>query len=182
MLRVAFYFSERTDFMLFTKKKTCTSLSENGFEIRTASDEKEFRSALQLAEDVFMEFEAPLFGERGVESFKAFIWGRRVQDMIESGEFPIWCCYKENQLVGMMALRDRSHISLAFVRGDFHRQGIGRMLFAQAKRYAKMNFKRSMTVNASAFGIPFYRSLGFRETDMENVVDGIASTPMTIKI
>ncbi len=168
--------------MLFIRKKAVEAVIENGFEIRLAVTEDEINSALQLAEDVFMVFEAPQFSERGVESFRSFIWGRRVRNLIDSGEFPVWCCYKDNQLVGMMAVRERNHISLAFVHKDFHRQGIGRMLFSQAKKYAKSYLKHNMTVNASAYGIPFYRALGFIETDMENVVDGIASTPMAIKI
>ena len=169
--------------MLFGKKKSASEVvSEGRFEIKRLTAKEDIRASLQLAEDVFMQFEAPDFPPRGVESFKSFIWGRRVKEMLEDGSFTLWGCYCENQLVGMLAMRDNSHISLLFVMGDFHRQGIGRMLYSQAKKYAALHLKRKITVNASPYGLPFYRAIGFKETDMENVVDGVRSTPMEAKI
>ena len=169
--------------MFFSRKKAVSEIiTEGRFEIKRLTTKEDIRASLQLAEDVFMQFEAPDFPPRGVESFKSFIWGRRVKEMIEDGSFALWSCYCENQLVGMLAMRDNSHISLLFVIGDFHRQGIGRMLFAQAKKYAALHLKRKITVNASPYGLPFYRAIGFKETDMENVIDGVRSTPMEAKI
>ncbi len=169
--------------MLFSKKKSASEvITEGRFEIKRLTAKEDIRASLQLAEDVFMQFEAPDFPPRGVESFKSFIWGRRVAEMIEDGNFVVWGCYCEGQLVGMLAIRDNSHISLLFVMGDFHRQGIGRMLYAQAKKYAALHLKRKITVNASPYGLPFYRAIGFKETDMENVIDGVRSTPMEVKI
>ncbi len=60
----------------------------------------------------------------------------------------------------MIALRDCEHISLAFVRSDFHRQGIGRMLYAAAKAEALSHGTKRITVNASDCGIPFYHAMG----------------------
>ena len=169
--------------MLFGKKKTASEvITEGRFEIKRLTAKEDIRASLQLAEDVFMQFEAPDFTPRGVESFKSFIWGRRVKEMIKDGSFVVWGCYCENQLVGMLAMRDCQHISLAFVMADFHRQGIGRMLYSQAKKYATLHLKRKITVNASPYGLPFYRAIGFKETDMENVIDGVRSTPMEAKL
>ena len=169
--------------MLFSKKKSAAEIVSDGrFEIKRLTAKEDIRASLQLAEDVFMQFEAPDFPPRGVESFKNFIWGRRVAEMIDEGSFVVWGCYCEKQLVGMLAMRDCQHISLAFVMADFHRQGIGRMLYSQAKKHAALPLKRKITVNASPYGLPFYRAIGFKETDMENVVDGVRSTPMEAKI
>ena len=169
--------------MLFSKKKTGSEVVSDGrFEIKKLTAKEDIRASLKLAEDVFMQFEAPDFPPRGVESFKNFIWGRRVKDMLEDGSFIVWGCYCKTQLVGMLALRDCNHISLLFVLGDFHRQGIGRMLFAQAKKHAILHLKRKITVNASPYGLPFYHAIGFRETDMESIVDGVRTTPMEAKI
>ncbi len=165
--------------MLFGRKKAA---SEGRFVVKRLSDREDIRASFQLAEEVFMQFEAPEFSQRGTDSFLGFLWGKRVQEMIEDGSFVIWGCYCEGQLAGMLAMRDFQHISLAFVKSDFHRRGIGRMLFTQAKKYAASHLKRKITVNASPYGLPFYRALGFVETDMENVVDGVRSTPMAVKI
>ena len=142
------------------------------------SKNTEIKEALQLAEDVFMQFEAPYFSERGVKSFTDFLWGKNVKKMLAEGSFVVWGCYIEKRLAGMMALRENSHISLAFVHGDFHRQGIGRMLYAEASRYAAAKNVKKITVNASDYGIPFYRAMGFKETDMQLEADGIFYTPM----
>lgn len=149
------------------------------YTVKTLSKSNEIKEALQLAQDVFMQFEAPYFTKRGVKSFTDFLWGKNVKKMLAKGEFVIWGCYSGDVLAGMIALRNGSHISLAFVRGDFHRQGIGRMLYAEAKARALAYKAKRITVNASDFGIPFYRAMGFKETDMQLEADGIIYTPMT---
>ena len=158
-------------------------MNNNNFRISTARNNAEINSAFHLAEKVFMEFEAPTFTQRGIDSFLDFLWGKRVREMIKDGDFKVWVCYAQNafaeeELVGMLALREGCHISLAFIRGDFHRQGIGRMLYDLAKKYALAMGTEIITVNASDYGIPFYRAMGFRETDMQLDSDGILYTPM----
>ena len=148
------------------------------YTIKMLSKRSEIKSALQLAEDVFLQFEAPLFSKKGTESFLSFVWGKNVKKMLADGSFIIWGCYSGDILVGMLALRNACHISLAFVRGDFHRQGIGRMLYAEAANYALAKGTKKITVNASDYGIPFYRAMGFKETDMQQEADGIIYTPM----
>ncbi len=151
------------------------------YTVKMLSDKKEITSALQLAEDVFLLFEAPFFTKNGTESFLSFVWGNNVKKMLADRSFVVWGCYSGSVLVGMMALRNECHISLAFVRGDFHRQGIGRMLYAEAKNYALAKGAKKITVNASDYGIPFYRAMGFKETDMQLEADGIIYTPMECK-
>ncbi|MCH5349216.1 MAG: GNAT family N-acetyltransferase [Oscillospiraceae bacterium] len=157
-------------------------MQNNNFRISVPQNMEEINKARRLAEEVFMQFEAPTFIQRGVDSFLDFLWGKRVQEMIDEGSMKIWCCYSDDQLVGMLALREREHISLAFVKGDFHRQGIGRMLYAEAKKYALAMGTKRITVNASDYGLPFYKAMGFRETDMQLTADGIIYTPMEVKI
>lgn len=150
--------------------------------VKLLSESNEINEALNLAEAVFMEFEAPAFSAEGTESFVDFVRGKHLAQMISGGNTVIWGCYSGDTLVGMLAMRDNSHISLAFVRGDLHRRGIGRMLCAEAKARALAHGTKRITVNASDFGIPFYRAMGFKETDMQLEADGIIYTPMAAKI
>lgn len=150
--------------------------------ISMPKDREEIKKAFELAEKVFMEFEAPSFSKRGTESFLSFLWGKRVQEMLDEDSFKVWVCHAEGELAGMLALRESEHISLLFVRGDFHRQGIGRMLYAEAMNYALAAGTGFITVNASDYGLPFYKAMGFYETDMQLVTDGIIYTPMEAKI
>lgn len=169
--------------MLFKNKRNGDCLSANGFEVKRLTKREDINAAFKLAEEVFMRFEAPVFSKRGVESFLDFLWGNRVKEMLADGEYAVWGCYSGgSKPVGMMALRGGEHISLAFVRADFHRQGVGRMLYSAVRRYAVRNGTRSITVNASDYGIPFYRAMGFKETDMRLMTDGIVYTPMTCTV
>ena len=59
--------------------------------------------------------------------------------------------------------------------GRFHRRGIGKALFAQA---CQENFSGKMTVNSSPFAVPVYHQLGFKDSDNEQVVNGLRFTPM----
>ena len=152
------------------------------YTVKMLSKSNEIKSALKLAEEVFMQFEAPHFSPKGVKSFTDFLWGKNVKKMLAKGEFVIWGCYSGDVIVGMIALRNGCHISLAFVRGDFHRQGIGRMLYAEASSYASAGNVKKITVNASDYGIPFYHAMGFKETDMQLEADGIFYTPMEVII
>ncbi|MDE6709326.1 MAG: GNAT family N-acetyltransferase [Oscillospiraceae bacterium] len=152
------------------------------YTVKMLSKGNEIKSALQLAEEVFMQFEAPYFSQKGVKSFTDFLWGNNVKKMLAKGEFVIWGCYSGDVIVGMLSLRNACHISLAFVKGDFHRQGIGRMLYAEASNYASAGNVKKITVNASDYGIPFYRAMGFKETDMQLEADGIIYTPMEVKL
>ena len=148
------------------------------FTIKKITCDEDIKAAFKLADKVFMEFEAPMYTRRGVESFRNFLWGKRVREMLADGSYIVWGCYCGGELAGMLAMRDGEHISLAFVSGEFHRRGIGRKLYAEAKKYAASQGKKRITVNASPYGIPFYRAVGFKETDMQLVTDGIIYTPM----
>ena len=72
-------------------------------------------------------------------------------------------------------MRQPQHIGGFFVRGDYHRNGIGRALFEAMKaEYEKQEF----TVNSSPYAVEVYRHLGFTATDSEQLKDGIRYTPM----
>lgn len=136
-------------------------------------------SGIALAEKVFDVYEAPVFTDEGVQSFKDFLYGKNMRKMREKGDIVFWNAYCGDTLAGMCALREGRHISLLFVHGDFHRQGIGRMLMDTACAYAyERHSQRRITVNSSPYGLPFYTAYGFKAVDMERLADGIRYTPM----
>lgn len=153
----------------------------NQFIIKPLMSKDEIYGAISLAHDVFMEFEAPVYSKEGVKSFLEFIYGDTLKQKHNDGTFHIWGCYKNDILAGMMALRDGNHISLAFTDKDFHRQGVGRMLFSVLRDYSEEQGFNKITVNSSPYGLLFYKALGFMETDHERVDDGIRYTPMIYK-
>lgn len=139
-------------------------------------DEK-IKSALSLAKDVFMEFEAPVYPKEGVDSFLSYVDGEKLLTSIDDENALVFAAFSDDVICGMMAVFRNGHISLAFVSAEYHRQGIGSMLFGAADKELRC---MEYTVNSSPFGTGFYKKLGFCEVDMEQISDGIIFTPMKL--
>ena len=127
--------------------------------------------ALQLAWRVFCEFESPDYAPEGTEEFKHCL----NDDAYLSG-IRYYGVFDEDKLVGVLGIREeKCHICFFFVEGEYHRLGIGRKLF----RRMREDFpRRTITLNSSPYGLPFYKALGFTATDSEKTVNGIRFTPM----
>lgn len=68
-----------------------------------------------------------------------------------------------------------THISLLFVRPEYHRKGIGKALF----KFAVKNHPTiEITVNSSTYAIPFYKKIGFTTSGDKQGYHGLYSTPM----
>jgi GNAT superfamily N-acetyltransferase len=79
------------------------------------------------------------------------------------------------QLVGILALRDDTHIYHLFVSPEHHRQGVATALWAHA--FAESQ-RRIITVNSSIFAVPVYQRLGFSATGAKQIKNGVAFVPM----
>ena len=139
-------------------------------EIRELAKE-EYRAALELAWEVFGEFEAPDYTPQGTDAFYASI-----HDPAYLARLRIYGAFDGDALIGILATRNGgAHIALFFVRGTYHRQGVGEQLFFRACRE---NTTGQMTVNSSPYAVEVYRRLGFCERDAEQTTDGIRYTSM----
>jgi GNAT superfamily N-acetyltransferase len=128
-------------------------------------------SALQLAWRVFCEFEFPDYAPEGTEAFK-----KCLNDDTYLAGIRYYGAFDADKLVGVLGIREEScHICFFFVEGEYHRLGIGRKLF---KRMREDFPGRTITLNSSPYGLPFYNALGFKATDREKTVNGIRFTPM----
>ncbi len=76
-------------------------------------------------------------------------------------------------------MRNASHISMLFVKKEFHRQGIAKTLLKYMISQTNTN---AITVNSSPYAVPIYHRLGFVDTDSEKTVDGIRFTPMHLEV
>lgn len=133
--------------------------------------------ALNLIWRVFLDFEAPDYSEQGVESFRRFIQLKQVQALVEKGELHFWGAYEKSQLVGTIAVKHGTHISMLFVDPDFHRMGVGTRLFENAFE----GYRGAITVNSSPYAVAYYHRLGFKDQSKEQIIDGIRFTPMMMK-
>ncbi len=128
--------------------------------------------------EVFKEFVAPGYSPEGIQTFKYFIQADELQKATESGRFFTICCWDEETLVGSITIRDGNHISLLFVKKDYHRQGIAKELFCKAIK--KCSNLTEMTVNASSYAVNIYKRLGFKATGEQLTQNGITYIPMKI--
>lgn len=135
-------------------------------EIRKIKD-YELNTALDLVWKVFIKYEAPDYGEEGVEEFRKSVWNKEYLNMLE-----IYAAFDGEKMVGVIATRSQgTHIALFFVDGEYHRQGIGKALFNKIRR-------NRMTVNSSPYAQEVYHHLGFRDTKPQQSVNSILFTPM----
>lgn len=131
----------------------------------------EYPQALNLAWEVFKQYEAPDYPKEGIEAFH-----NSINDPSYIDQLRIYGSYDNNKLVGILATRSNGkHVALFFVNGTYHKQGIGRHLFEAA---IKDNTTGQMTVNSSPYAVEVYHHLGFTDTNTEQQTDGIRYTPM----
>lgn len=135
----------------------------------------EYPAALALAWKVFLEFEAPDYSREGVEAFRRILEDRDYRE-----EIRVYGAFDGAAIVGMLATRrNGAHITLFFVDGQYHRQGIGKALFSLA---VKDNRSGKMTVHSSPYAAKVYPRLGFRPTGPEETAGGIRFTPMELEL
>lgn len=151
---------------------------ETAYQIRNAYRE-EWQDAMALAWKTFLRFEADVYSPEGVKNFENFITDSTLYRMFVMGAYQMFVAVEHSRLVGMITLRDTTHISLLFVDEAYHRQGIGRGLIGYLADYLRTEVgAERVTVNSSPYGVGFYHKMGFRDIRPEETKDGIIYTPM----
>lgn len=150
------------------------------FEIRKVNP-NEVDEALELALEVFLEFEAPDYKPQGVETFKGFISDEKLVQGFKRGICPMYAAFDNGKLIGLIGMRaNKTHINLVFVKKEYQRKGVATEIF----RYLLSDLRREnpalseITLNSSPYGVPFYLRLGFAPQSEELEEDGIRYTPM----
>lgn len=132
---------------------------------------EETEAALRLAWKVFIEYESPDYAPEGTDEFR-----KALNDEKYLSGIRYYGAFDAERLVGILGIREeKAHICFFFVDGAYHRRGIGTRLF---ERMREDFADRTITLNSSPYGLPFYRALGFTPTDKEQTINGIRFTPM----
>jgi GNAT superfamily N-acetyltransferase len=80
----------------------------------------------------------------------------------------VFVAEKEGQIVGVLRGRTDCLASL-FVRGDYHRQGIGRKLVEVFEKECRRRGATIIRLAATEYAVPFYLALGYkRSTGLRN--------------
>lgn len=146
----------------------------------------EVDEALSLALEVFMEFEAPDYAPEGTATFKRdIVENEAFIEKCRQGICPLYAAFDGGRIIAMMGMRaNKTHINLAFTKKEYHRRGVATAVF----RYLLDDVSRespsirTITLNSSPYGLPFYLHLGFVPESGEQEVDGIRFTPMRYNV
>ena len=83
--------------------------------------------------------------------------------------------------MGVVAIRDNSHLFQLFVIESLHSQGKGTLLWHHAKAAAiHAGNPGRFTVNSTVFGVPVYKTFGFKAVGPKTETKGIAFVPMLL--
>ena len=141
----------------------------------------EWDDAMALAWKTFMQFEAQDYTKEGIQSFQNFISDNILYRMFIMGGYQLFGAYDNDKIIGIISLRNETHISLLFVDASYHKQGIGRALIQYVSNYLLTEMgKNYLTVNAAPYAIGFYHQCGFSDLGPEETNDGIRYTPMKL--
>lgn len=146
--------------------------------VRPAAIE-EWENAMGLAWKTFLKFEGNDYEPEGIKNFQDFITDQSLRKMFLAGEYILYGAFYRGEIVGVVSLRNKEHISLLFVDEAFHKMGIGKKLINQMQRVAKDLGCYRLTVNSSPYAVGFYHKVGFVDTNIEQKRDGIRYTPMS---
>lgn len=149
--------------------------------IRKADDE-EWELARDLAFRTYEEFNEGDYSAEGKHNFHGYLFDPLLKEMFVRGQMQLFVAEYDDEIVGMIGLKHDSHISLLFVEGAVHRQGIGGALVDCAAQYARNQGVRALTVHSSLYARDFYHSMNFKDTGIQTMQDGIRFVPMELKL
>ncbi|MFA5375587.1 MAG: YajD family HNH nuclease [Dehalococcoidia bacterium] len=136
-----------------------------------------------LVTRVFKEFVAPQYTFGGIEEFLKFADPEAMAARTQANDL-VLVAETNDDIVGVIEMRDGEHICLLFVDKRFHRQGIARELLKRALEICARNRtgQATITVHSSPNAVEAYRHLGFQSTGPEQTKNGIRFVPMTLNI
>ena len=145
-------------------------------------DEIDFIS--NMVDNIFNEFVGKDYSVEGNNTFKDYIKPKNILNRITDKSSQFYTAKMKNEIVGIMEIKNKDHISLLFVKKEFHCKGIGKYLFEHYLNKSKRENTeiKIITVNSSIYAEKIYSKLGFIKTNEIQEKDGIKYIPMEYKI
>jgi len=137
-----------------------------------------------MINNVFDEFVGKDYSEEGNKVFKDYIKPQNILDRLNEKSSRFLTARHGDEIIGILEIKNKDHISLFFVKKEFFGKGIGKKLFKYYLREIKNeNFGiKTITVNSSIYAEKIYSKLGFVKTDEIQERDGIRYIPMEYKL
>ena len=117
----------------------------------------------------------------GAEPFFAAIGESAIQGYVSASNFEYFVAEAQEQLAGVVALRDNSHLFHLFVAEPFQGQGLGSKLWLMVKtRAIQSGNPGKFTVNSSLNALTVYEKFGFVASGSVVQTHGVAFQPMQL--
>lgn len=112
-------------------------------------------------------------------SFFEKVTPEAIRSYLTSDRYRYHVATLDDELVGVVGVRDSAHLYHLVIAERVHRQGLARRLWTKAKRAAEAAGNPGrFTVNSSRYAVPVYEWFGFVATGPEQHKDGLAFVPM----
>jgi len=119
----------------------------------------------------------------GAEGFLQRISPEAIQQTITAPNFLYNIGLVDDQLAGVVAVRDNTHLYHLFVGQAFQGRGFSRLLWQHAKVAAMAaGNHHAFTVNSTPYAVPVYERFGFTATGQRVETQGIAFVPMELQL
>ncbi len=123
------------------------------------------------------------FTDDGWELFQRLFSEDCQRELLRSKQYYFFVAELNKQLIGMLALKNASHVFQFFISTAWQKKGVGKTLwkhYLQAIKTGKMskNDFDKITVNASDFGRDFYLKLGFEIAGKRQMKKGVYFNPL----
>ncbi|MFL6589489.1 MAG: GNAT family N-acetyltransferase [Chthoniobacterales bacterium] len=117
----------------------------------------------------------------GADHFLASVSEHAEREYLKSPRYFFIVAEDSGDVAGFIAIRDNTHLCHLFVARRFHRQGLGRRLWHEARAEAlRRGNPGEFTLNSSLNAIPVYTSFGFVPSAPITTMHGISFLPMRL--
>ena len=143
----------------------------------------EIKEACDLVLNSFNELVAPGYSDEGVKEFLKYVNPEAMSARLAQDHFAL-AAFENGVITGIMEVRSNNHISLLFVKKEYHRKGIAGELLKLALEKCRQGKNDSgfLEVNSSPYAVHIYEKLGFKKPGPEQIVNGIRFTHMVLKV
>lgn len=133
----------------------------------------EVPQANRFIKDVFLQTIAHSYDEKGIQEFLLTFDDEKILTLMKEIHLIMIGAF-EQELIGVIGIRDLCHIQSLFVSKDYQNQFVGTKLLQQAKQL----MYGDVTVNADLSVLSFYEKNGFKVSGPKQMVNGITFVPM----
>jgi len=151
--------------------------------IYTELQKEEINQYSNMINNVFDEFVGKDYFEQGIIKFKEYTEPKNILERFKNGSNNFYIAKYNEEIIGILEIRNKNHISLFFTKKEYHKKGIGKILFENYKKTIINNSDVNIiTVNSSIYGEKFYEKLGFIKINEVQEKDGMKIIKMEYKV